>query len=110
MEFKECLYVEINLAGKMEDIFEETKNWIKGKKFKIKKEDVNKSLRAFLKAKELSRTMDLTFETTDKGILVIINDELEDAKVRGEIFTLREDVNGLVGYLHGKFESLDKNK
>jgi len=110
MEFKECLYVEINLAGKLEEIFEETKNWVKNKKFKIKKELTNKSLKVFLKAKELSRSMDLTFETTEKGTLVIINEEFEDAKVRGEIFTLREDVNGLVGHLQGKFESLDKNK
>ena len=103
MDFAESLYVEFTLIGEIADIYAATKQYLEDKEFVFKKETPNKSLNALYMHKTLSRKLDVTFDTTEKGILISINDEFDDAKVRGEIFTLREDVNTMIAYLRAMF-------
>ena len=103
MDFPETLYVEITLNGEIAEIYEETKQYLEKKEFIFKNETPNKLLNALYMDKKLGRNLDVTLEPTKKGILVIINDAFESSKVRGEIFTLRQDVNALVTFLKSKF-------
>ena len=107
MDFSESYYVELTFAGKIKEIYSKSKDWLKDNKFEAKKEEDNKSIKAFKKDKKLSRWMTITFEVTNKGILVIIDDTFESTKTRGEIFTLRADVGKLLEFLRANFTQVD---
>ena len=100
-------YVELTFAGKTEDIVSKSKEWLNENKFKVKKEESNKSIKAFKKDKKLSRWMTLTFELTSKGILVTIDVTFESVETRGEIFTLRADVGKFVEFLRANFTQVE---
>ena len=107
MDFPETLYVELTLSGDITEIHDATRQYLKEKKFKLKKETPNKSLNALYTHETLSRNLDVTFEAIAKGILISINDAFESPKVRGEIFTLRADVNALLELLRSKFTQVE---
>ena len=107
MNFSEMYYVELTFAGKIENIFSKSKEWLKENKFKAKKEESNKSIKAFKKDKKLSRWMRVTFAVTNKGILVSIEDTFESTETRGETFTLRADVGKLLEFLRANFTQVD---
>lgn len=107
MDFPETLYVELTLSGDITEIYDATKQYLKDKEFIFKKETPNKSFNALYMHETLSRNLDVTFEAIAKGILISINDAFESPKVRGEIFTLREDVNALLDFLRSKFTQVE---
>jgi len=107
MDFPETLYVEITLSGDISEIYGATKQWLLDKEFIFKKEIANKSLNALYMHKTLSRNMDVTFEVIEKGILISINDAFENTKIRGEIFTLREEVNTMIKHLRTIFTHVE---
>ncbi len=107
MEFAESLYVELTLSGDIAEIYEVIKHYLEEKEFIFKEETPNTLLKALYIHETLSRNLDVTLQAVTKGILISIMDEFESAKVRGEIFTLRADVNDLIAFLRSKFTQVD---